>query len=377
MHRLNILKTRTPRTLMEIKAKLLCDGFQPDQAVAKLIREQNPSQVKRGGLSSGAKLRLVRGNESLTVNAPVYYERPTDLNTATDPLFHHSSLFDGDEHLCGMKVLPAPRWYGRRVSKFAITQILTEHGKQLAGSIYEDCALFSRGDACQFCVMNHSLAKRDPQLVRKSPNLFLRALEQIPIQKYDGLVLNGGMTQHAGRGFELLEPVVSAIHERYPQLPIALEMTPPTDLAWIDRIIAAGASGLMMNLECWDDAARERFIPGKNALCPKEQYFAAFARANELLGPGKTSTCFVLGTEETATLKEGICAVADAGVIPSPLAGRHFEDVPGYSFAANVNWVEFLDVLAYTQAELAKRSLVSADRAGCVACGMCDLVKDI
>lgn len=377
MYRLRVLNTRTPHTLMEIKAKLLCEGCTVDNMVREILATQNPSNVKRGGLSSGGKFRLYNEQSSVTVNAPIYYERATDLRMVADPKKDEFILLNREEPVCQVAVLPAPSWYAHTVGEFAITQILTAHGRQLAGSVYEDCALFARGDACKFCVMNHSLTTRKPALVRKRAELILGALEQIPLQEYSGLVLNGGMTQHAGRGFELLEPVVHAVYDRYPNLPIALEMTPPTDLSWINRIVDAGARGIMMNLECWDDVARERFIPGKNALCPKEQYFRAFAHSNELLGPGCTSTCFVLGTEGTTTLKNGIRAVVDAGVIPSPLAGRHFEDVPGYNFTANVSWIEFLDVLAYTGQLLGERALVSTDRAGCVACGMCDLIKNI
>lgn len=145
---------------------------------------------------------------------------------------------------------------------------------------------------------------------------------------------------------------------------------------WINRLAEAGAASLMMNLECWSEEARRRVVSGKHALCPREQYLAAFRRSVEVLGPGRTTTCFVVGTEPAASLKEGIRAVVELGVIPSPVAGRYFEDVPNYPFAPNANWEEFLGILQYAGALVRTAKLVSTDRAGCVACGMCDLIRE-
>jgi len=68
--------------------------------------------------------------------------------------------------------------------------------------------------------------------------------------------------------------------------------------------------------------------------------------------------------------------VIKRGIIPSPLAGRYFEDVPNYSFAPNVNWKEFLEILYYSKRLMKQGGIISTDKAGCVACGMCDLIKD-
>lgn len=367
--------------LIKLKARLLCEGLRPDESVAELFRAQNPSGVKRGGLSSGGKMILF-GNffsdSRLPVNAPFYQKRDTALTAQVDSKRERGILiFDRGKRVCRAEVIAAPGWYGKSVRGFAVTRILTAHNRQLAGAVYEDCVLFSTGSPCRFCVMNQSLTERDPALIRKDSALFLEALAQIPVEEYGGLTLNGGMTTYPGRGMELVEPVVHEIHRAYPNLPIAVEMTPPADMGWIDRIIEAGVSSLMMNLECWDEGIRRWIIPGKNTLCPKGQYLAAFERAFNLLGPGRVSTCFVVGCEPEESLKEGIRGVVELGVIPSPLAGRYFEDVPDYPFTPNTNWKKFLGVLRYVRDEMSRHDIRSTDRAGCVACGMCDLIRDL
>lgn len=223
--------------------------------------------------------------------------------------------------------------------------------------------------------MRWSIAQKDPRLIRKDPTLFVAALSQIPVSEYGGLTLNGGMTFHIGRGLEVIEPVIRAVYQKFPSLPIAVEITPPADMEWIDRAVDAGLSSLMMNLECWDEEIRKRLIPGKNQACPKSQYFGAFERALKRLGPGRVSTCFVVGTEPMESLKEGIRQVVRQGVIPSPIAGRDFEDIPGYSFSARADWQEFIEVLRFSAEELRRQNVMTSDLAGCVACGMCDMTE--
>jgi hypothetical protein len=379
----------TPNGLFEIKAKLLCEGLRPSEEVAFLLSGQNPSKVLRGGLSSGGKIELISCLRSgidcrkLPVNVPLYYQRTCDLTarlTICRNLYRKDvqiEIFDKGEFLCVANIIPSPAWYGQTVDDIPITRILTAHNRQLAASVFEDCSLFHINEQCQFCVINKSSSDRDLRIIRKSPELFLRALEKIPVSQYGGLTLNGGMTFASGRGIERIEPVVRAIHAVYPQLAIAVEITPPEEVYWIDQLEDAGAESLMMNLECWDEVVRDRLIPGKNRFCPRQLYLSAFERAVKTFGRGQVSTCFVVGTEPMERLKEGIRQVVDIGVIPSPLAGRYFEDIPDYPFVPDVQWQEFVSIIVFAKQQMLRAGLVTVDRAGCVACGMCDAVKDV
>ncbi|RLG19768.1 hypothetical protein DRN67_01855 [Candidatus Micrarchaeota archaeon] len=361
--------------LLETKAKLLCRGARVDAEARELFERQNPSKVKRGGLSSGGKVLLA---ETLFVNFPFYEKRDTPLEVVRDGEREFGVLIrEAGEAVCSAEVLQAPDWYDQTVNGFPITAIFTAHNRQLATAVFEDCALFATQEQCRFCVINRSLAKRNPNLRLKSGELLVAALDNIPTDAYAGITLNGGMTTASGRGIEVMVPVVEAIRKNYPTTPIAVEMTPPAELSWIDALADAGVSSLMMNLEIWNEKIREKLIPGKDRYCPKNQYLAAFERALEHLGVGKVSTCFVVGTEPIESLKQGIAEVVSRGVIPSPLAGRYFEDIPDYPFVPDVDWREFLDVVRFAAQELKKAGVRTTDRAGCVACGMCDLIKDL
>jgi len=203
-HKFNVKGSgRVPSNNLQIKAMLLCEGFNADKKTSELFAAQNPSNAKRGGLSSGGKMRLANG---LFVNAPLYHTRPTDIHAKLMErgrigLYYTGYIRSlGGPLLTTATVLAAPKWYKEKVDGFQITQIITAHNRQLASAVFEQCALFTRGDACTFCVINYSLRKKDPRLIVKSPQLYLAALERIPTNEYDGLTLNGGLTLKPSRG---------------------------------------------------------------------------------------------------------------------------------------------------------------------------------
>ena len=364
-----------------LKAQLLCEGANCETSAEELFFQQNPSQTKRGGLSSGGKIELPMG---IFANFPFYQKRECELKIVMNPKDEKGVLIQKwGQTICSAKVLLAPDWYQETIDipeekpvgpldrstwndpvKIPITRIFTAHNKQLATSIYEGCELFGRKSECKFCVIKWSLDQENTFLVHKKASLVLAALEKIPVNDYEGITLNGGMTSYSGRGMELIVPIVQEIRTKYSQIPIAVEITPPSDLSWIDKLAEAGASSLMMNLEVWDEEIRKDIIPGKNELCPRDSYFKAFERGLNVFGKGKVSTCFVVGCEPMSSLQKGIEAVIKCGVIPSPLSGRYFEDILNYPFKPDVPWEEFLTVLNFAKYQLREAGITSTDAWG-------------
>lgn len=363
---------------LELKARLLCEGANPeDEKTIKFLEAQNPQKVLRGGLSSGLKVRInpqPPNTREFKANFPVYVKKPTFLKiraTETGLI-----ILENGEEIGRAEILQPPEWYNQRVDGYPITSILTQHGDQLAGAVYEWCCLFNTGEQCKFCVMDRSQSNTDLKNVQRKAELLIKALQKIPREAYKGIILNGGMTFAEGRGLEIMIPVVQQIREQIGNIPIAVEITPPKDLALIEKFAQAGGESLMMNLEIWDDETRNKIIPGKTKYCPKEDYLKAFEKAVSILGKGKVSTCFVVGTEPKESLKDGIKIVVSYNVIPSPVAGRYFEQFSDYPFNPNADWRQLLEIFQFAREQMAKKDLLPKDKAGCVACGMCDIIGD-
>jgi len=70
-----------PKNLIEIKAKMLCEGVNVTPEIEELFSKQNPFNIKRGGLSSGGKMKLAG---IILVNAPFYKNKKVDLKLVPD-----------------------------------------------------------------------------------------------------------------------------------------------------------------------------------------------------------------------------------------------------------------------------------------------------
>lgn len=370
---------------LELKARLLCEGANPDNPeTVDFLSAQNPQKVLRGGLSSGFKVRLLPEqrnspngafpNREFRVNFPLYSKTPVPLKVRTDG--NGLVILENDTEIGRAEILRPPEWYSETVEGYPITSIVTQHGDQIVGSVYEGCCLFNTGEQCKFCVIDKSQTRPELRSVKKKSELILKALEVIPREAYRGLGLNGGMTFTDGRGMENMIPLMEKIRDKFGQIPLAVEMTPPKNLDWIQRFADAGGESLMMNLETWDDDIRRKLIPGKSKYCPKQAYLDAFEKALQVLGEGKVSTCFVVGSEPIPSLKDGIKKVVEYGVIPSPISGRYFEEFADYPFQPNANWKEFLDVFIFARNEMFKAGIIPNGCAGHIACGMCDIIGD-
>lgn len=359
---------------LELKARLLTEGANPDgKETVEFLQEQNPQQVLRGGLSSGLKVKLL-GDREFKVNFPLYSQIPVPLKIRVND--SGLVILENDEEIGKAEVLRAPAWYKEQVDNYPITSILTQHSDQVIGSVFEWCSLFDTGEQCKFCVINQSQKRPELKNIRRKAELLIKALKVIPRDAYKGIGLNGGMTFSDQRGLELMTPVIRKIRDEIGEIPMAVEITPPQDLSAIDEFAEAGGNSLMMNLETWDEDIRGDLMPGKTKYCPKDSYFKAFERALKVLGEGKVSTCFVVGTEPIKSLKQGIEEVVNFNVIPSPLCGRYFEDIPNYPFKPNGDWKEFLEAFMFAREKMAEKGLATKDEAGCIACGMCDTIGD-
>ncbi len=342
-----------------IKLFLLCNGITVDGWEYEGMR--------RAGPSTGIELVLILGQARIMVKVPRYITRHTV-----------AKLVDGkvvinNETVCDASIMQTSNWYDEKIQSYPITQLLNAHGRFLVTSVYEQCVLFSTKKACVFCSMNQSL--QDNALLVKKSELIVRALDcALSKNSYQGIVLNGGMMFDSSGGMRNYEPIVEAISRNFPNLAITVESTPPKDLVWIKRLTDAGMSSLTMNMETWDDFARQAIIPGKHAFYSLEDYYRAFETGISLLGKGNVSSCMVFGTESLETTLEGVREITSRDVTVSPIARRYYDDIP-FLDGQNPDYEEFAELLKYAKICHQKRELTSFF--GCQKCNMCDPIGNV
>jgi radical SAM protein (TIGR04043 family) len=193
------------------------------------------------------------------------------------------------------------------------------------------------------------------------------------------MVMTTGTSNGSDRGAKHLGRCVAAVRAAVPLLPIQVQIEPPEELDWIDRLRVSGADAIGIHIESLDQSVRERWTPGK-ATVSIERYEQAWSHAVRAFGSNRVSTYLLVGLgEDPDELVAGAQRLIALGVYPfvvpyRPLAGAlgARDGVPAPSAAL------LADVTGRVAAALARAGMRGVDqRAGCAACGACSALAQV
>ncbi len=266
-----------------------------------------------------------------------------------------------------------PRFYDLSTADgVPYNKIAVLHGKDvLATTIVQTCIRWnSDADRCQFCGIGISLKNKATVPVKTPEQLAEVAVAAVRLDGVKHFVMTTGTLNETDKGALYMARCVRAV-KAVVDLPIEVQFEPPTDLEVLAEVRAAGADSIGIHLEAFDQAVRERILPGK-ARTSVAHYFAAFRRAVELFGEGQVSSYVIVGLGESSeSIIAGCQRLVDIGVFPfvvplRPILGTEMEDVPAPS-------AEVMTPIYHAVAEmLDRRGMNYADsKAGCVRCGAC------
>jgi radical SAM protein (TIGR04043 family) len=186
-----------------------------------------------------------------------------------------------------------------------------------------------------------------------------------------------GTSRGPDRGAKHLARCVRAVKAAVAGLPIQVQIEPPVELDWIDRLHEAGADAIGIHIESLDAAVRAKWTPGK-ATVPVERYEQAWDRAVAVFGANRVSTYLLVGLgEDPDDLVAGASSLIARGVYPfvvpyRPLIGSlaHADGVPA------PDPIVLADVTRRVAAALATAGMRGSDQvAGCAACGACSALQ--
>ena len=354
--------------IFKIKAELLCWGVKATSSAKKIYSIQHPTDHKRTG-NSGIHFVL---DKQLLINV-IYGEQFCEMSPyhieEKDKTFW---LFKAQDKICECNVIPPPAWYAKKTKNGTVMEeIFMQEGRDtLITAIWNNCCYFSNDSQCKFCVLGYNKGvelKKVNQIVETA-----QAALQENAKYY--IHLTGGNTFTPDHGIAYYEPYVKALRAINVTVPISLEVAPPEDTAWLEKLVACGASGFSVNIEIWDEQRRKQICPGKSKI-KRELYYSAWETGVKLLGKFRISSMLIVGLDTKEHIKEGIKTLAALGVKPTLIPLRPFAKGSLYDLPVP-DPVEFMELSLYAGQELAKNGAVYSDFVGCEHCGACTMEND-
>jgi len=246
------------------------------------------------------------------------------------------------------------------------------HGTDvLATTIVQTCIRWnSDADRCRFCGIGISLRNKATIPVKTPAQLAEVAEAAVRLDGVKHFVMTMGTLNETDKGALYMAKCVRAV-KAVVDLPIEVQFEPPDDLEVMAAVKDAGADSIGIHLESFDQAVRERILPGK-ARISVDYYFAAFRRAVELFGEGQVSSYIIVGLgESTESIIAGCRRLVDMGVFPfvvplRPILGSEMHDAPAPSGEVMTRIYRAVSEM------LQRRGMSHADsKAGCARCGAC------
>ena len=269
-----------------------------------------------------------------------------------------------------------PRFYDLRTDDGVAYEALARlHGTDvLATTVVQTCIRYADEDTrCRFCTIEESLAAGATPQVKRPEQLAEVAEAAWRLDGIGQVVMTTGTSNGPDRGARHLARCVAAVRDAVPLLPIQVQIEPPLDLDWIDRLHDAGAAAIGIHIESLDESVRARWTPGK-ATVGLARYEQAWSHAVEVFGANRVSTYLLVGLgEDPDELVSGARRLIAMGVYPfvvpyRPLVGSlaHADGVPAPPAAL------LASVTRRVGAALRAAGMRGADQgAGCAACGAC------
>jgi radical SAM protein (TIGR04043 family) len=279
-----------------------------------------------------------------------------------------------------VEAVDRPRFYDLATADGIAYEALARlHGTNvLATTVVQTCIRYTLEETrCRFCTIEESLrAGATPQV--KRPEQLAEVAEAA--WRLDGvtqMVMTTGTSNGPDRGARHLARCVRAVRDAVPLLPIQVQIEPPLDLEWIDRLHDAGAEAIGIHIETLDQRLREQWTPGK-ATVSVARYERAWAHAVAVFGANRVSTYLLVGLgEDPDELVAGATRLIEMGVYPFVVPYRPLVGSLAFGDGVPAPSPELLtQVTRRVGAVLRSVGMRGSDQgAGCAACGACSALQ--
>ena len=347
----------------KVKADLLCYGLNPPSRTG----------VREGGAGpAGGKYFTFMDT---CVNVPVvgWYVASTPLRLRID---ERRLFVEHEGYSVELTEVPQPAFYGKSSSDGVVMWKLAQlHGTNcVASTVIQKCAYWALGKPCRFCAIEVSLRKDKTIALKTARQLVEVVLEAKDEGVAEHVTLTTGTTPTPDKGALYLAKVVEALKEEV-DLPIHVQVEPPKDLLYLDLLYSKGADTIGIHVETLDEVVAKEVTPLKPSF---DSFLKAWRHAHRLFGEHQVSSYIIIGLGERLDIVlRRLEEVVVQGVIPyvvplRPLPGSLMEcsKPPSPSLLLEVTKQACIYMKDYGLDP-------SKNRAGCVRCGACSVVKEV
>lgn len=326
----------TTERAVALKARLLTEGIRATSAalagLGTVHKEQNHGLF--GWDFEDHVGRLLPDDFLLSDGTVVQFRGNSHSPFVLDPRDGDLVLYDGEQRLDSVSLIPRPRFYASKTAEGAkMVKIAQVGGQDCFFICYQNyCSHFSRGQQCLFCNLVSTKETYDSVLQRKAIAQIAEVAAAAFVEGMCNHVLLTGGCFSPRKEVETVVAIVQAIKAalKVDVVPGTILPSPATNPDDIRAYRDAGIAAIGYSMEIWDDALFRAICPGKARSTSHEQFVHAIAEAVRVFGPGNVYGVFVLGLEPRHTFLEGVRALTDLGanVVPfiwSPNPGSRLE----------------------------------------------------
>jgi radical SAM protein (TIGR04043 family) len=333
---------------------------------------ERPTGRRGGAGPSDAGFIWIAG---MPLSVPFYSEYASRSPYVLRPRKRGWTLYRDDEEIGPAFPQPRPRYYDLETSDgVPMWKVALLHLDSLASTVVQRCIYYDTAEQCQFCGIELTLRAGRTTGVKRPAQLAETALAARDLDGAKDITLTTGTVNRHDKGARYIARCARAVKEAT-GMPVQVQFEPPTDLAVLEEVKAAGVDAVGIHVETFDPDVLEWVVPAKAAI-GIDGYFRTWRRAVELFGRGRVSTYVILGMGERPELiEEGCRRAADEGVFPFVVPLRPVPGTPmGDWLPPAPDYVERM--YRAIVPELAARGLSSmAAGAGCARCQACSAMS--
>lgn len=228
------------------------------------------------------------------------------------------------------------------------------------------CCYFQKNEECAFCSLKphqHS-APVPPSIVAKAATI---ALKQNP--NYE-LALSGGTSDTPDRSASYFMEIAQKVR-MHSNMPISVELVPPEDMSFLDGLMAAGVTSVIMNVEIWSQELQSVYCPGKSRIS-LEHYMASIEHGVKVFGRGQVASALIAGIQAPSAVIDGAREIIMRGAIPTIIPFKPFDRCK-MANAPRCNPEDVTEIHRAVSKLLAEAQLGPRMQKGCTGCGGCSL----